>query len=107
MWFSRKPKHITPDGIALPARYAKLTWRQRQKVRDEYVRIQGGRCWYCDNPLTENPTPDIQSARISWRKFPEGFRKHPVHLHHSHLSGKTIGAVHMRCNAYLWHYESR
>jgi hypothetical protein len=28
-----------------------------------------------------------------------------VHLHHSHETGMTIGAVHARCNAVLWQYH--
>ena len=38
------------------------------------------------------------------RLFPESFFKYPVHLHHSHDTGKTIGAVHAYCNAVLWEY---
>jgi hypothetical protein len=37
--------------------------------------------------------------------FPPGFFNYPVHLHHSHNSGLTIGAVHSYCNAVLWHYH--
>jgi hypothetical protein len=37
--------------------------------------------------------------------FPELFLKYPVHLHHSHVTGLTIGAVHAYCNAVLWVYH--
>ena len=37
--------------------------------------------------------------------FPPNFFKWPVHLHHSHDTGMTIGAVHARCNAVLWQYH--
>ena len=36
---------------------------------------------------------------------PENFFKYPVHLHHSHYTGMTIGAVHANCNAVLWQYH--
>lgn len=29
---------------------------------------------------------------------------YPVHLHHDHKTGLTIGAVHAKCNAVLWQY---
>jgi len=37
--------------------------------------------------------------------FPRGFFGYPIHLHHSHDTGMTIGAVHAHCNAVLWQYE--
>jgi len=42
--------------------------------------------------------------RIDWDLFPPGFLKNPVHLHHNHDTGMTIGAVHAYCNAVLWQY---
>jgi hypothetical protein len=36
--------------------------------------------------------------------FPKSFFKYPVHLHHCHKTGLTLGAVHHYCNAYLWQY---
>jgi hypothetical protein len=38
--------------------------------------------------------------------FPKNFLKWPVHLHHSHDTGMTIGAVHSYCNAVLWQYHN-
>jgi hypothetical protein len=38
------------------------------------------------------------------RLFPKGFLNAPVHLHHSHVTNMTLGAVHGYCNGYLWQY---
>ncbi|AGI61771.1 hypothetical protein VCO139_0016 [Vibrio phage VCO139] len=36
--------------------------------------------------------------------FPKNMFQYPIHLHHDHNTGMTIGAVHARCNAVLWEY---
>ena len=77
----------------LPVDYTKLTGYMRRKVREEYVRVQEGKCHYCGCPL-DGPM-----------LFPFEFFKWPVHLHHHHDTGMTIGAVHAYCNAVLWEYD--
>jgi hypothetical protein len=52
-----------------------------------------------------HPHPRIQSTEIDLDLFPDGFLRYPIHLHHNHETGMTIGAVHSRCNAVLWQYE--
>ena len=89
----------------LPVDYTKLTQREQKAVREEYVRVQGGKCSYCDKPLTDNADDIVMKAKINVKLFPIGFFKSPVHLHHSHATGLTIGAVHSRCNAALWQYH--
>lgn len=42
---------------------------------------------------------------IDERLFPKGFFDHPVHLHHNHDTGLTIGAIHCYCNAISWQYH--
>ena len=44
-------------------------------------------------PVEGEPAPEVQDARVNLSLFPPGFMKHPVHLHHSHQTGMTIGAV--------------
>lgn len=92
---------------SLPVLYENLSWQERREVREEYIKIQNGYCWYCGNGLQENPRDDIQEKRITRRLFPYNFFKHPIHLHHSHEDGFTIGAVHSKCNAVLWEYEGK
>ena len=87
--------------------YELLTTRQRRLLREAYVASQGGKCCYCQHPLDEAPCRRVSTARITWELFPDGFQNHPVHLHHNHATGMTIGAVHMRCNAYVWQHEGK
>lgn len=91
--------------ITLPAVYSDLEWWERREVRDEYVRLQGGKCHHCNASLDQEPAKHIRGKRINWALFPPNFTKHPVHLHHSHDDGMTIGAVHALCNAVLWQYH--
>lgn len=91
--------------ITLPAVYSDLEWWERREVRNEYVRLQGGKCHHCGESLDNDPAKRIQRKRIDWSLFPPNFTKYPVHLHHSHDDGLTIGAVHALCNAVLWQYH--
>jgi len=89
----------------LPARYSRLSPQERRECREQYIEEQYGFCYYCGAPLHLEPPEDIRAKKITPRLYPEGFFKHPVHLHHSHVTDKTIGAVHNYCNAVLWEYE--
>ncbi len=96
-------------GSPFPQRYRDLNTDQRRKLRDEYVAYFGGRCLYCDGQLDDKPHEFVcQSAdQIEWDNLPgskEGFLKNPVHLHHDHKTGLTLGPVHALCNAHSWHY---
>lgn len=89
----------------LPIDYTKANWRQRKKAREQYVVEQNNICCHCGGKLDENPPQRIRNKRIDWSLFPPNFTKYPVHLHHSHDTGMTIGAVHSYCNAVLWQYH--
>ena len=89
----------------LPVRYDKLDIMTKIAVREEYARIQGGVCAHCNAPLKGNPSAHVTSKKVDKRRFPPTFFKYPVHLHHSHKTGLTIGAVHNYCNAVLWQYH--
>lgn len=91
--------------MKLPINYEQAHWSTRKKARDEYVRLQGGKCCHCGELLSGKPNPDIMSKKINRKLFPPNFFKWPVHLHHNHDTGMTIGAVHNRCNAVLWQYH--
>ncbi len=90
---------------SLPVDYNKLHWSERRTVREQYITEQGGNCSHCGASLKGEPPKAITGKRVNWSLFPEGFRKYPVHLHHSHDTGLTIGAVHNYCNAVLWQYH--
>lgn len=91
--------------MKLPVNYEKLHFTERKKVREEYVRLQKGLCHYCGNPLSEDATDEVMTKKINKSLFPDSFFKWPVHLHHNHETGMTIGAVHCHCNAVLWQFH--
>ena len=90
---------------AVPVDYRKLHFTERKKIREEYVRLQNGLCIYCKEPLNGPERKDIQEKTVRKELFPKDFFKWPIHLHHDHRSGMTIGAVHCKCNAVLWQYH--
>lgn len=94
-------------GISLPAVYDDLTQRGRAAVRQAYVEEQDGDCYYCRCSLDGEPAIDVLAKDVDWSRFPGGrsFLQHPVHLHHCHRTGLTLGAVHALCNAVLWQYD--
>lgn len=89
----------------LPVNYNLLHPNDRRVVRERYVEIQNGLCSFCDMPLDGEPAKEIAEKEIDDHLFPKGFFKFPVHLHHDHVTGMTIGAVHCYCNAVLWQYH--
>lgn len=92
-------------NMRLPANYEELSIPEKRTVREEYIKRQDGLCFYCKAPLNGRPREDVQNRKINKRLFPENFFKWPVHLHHDHETGMTIGAVHCHCNAVLWQYH--
>lgn len=92
--------------MKLPVNYHKTHYTIRRLVREEYIERQDGKCYLCGEPLSNDPREDILNSPINWKLFPLNFLRYPIHLHHSHESGDTIGAVHAYCNAYLWQYLS-
>lgn len=93
--------------MKLPTNYTTLSWQERRAVREEYVRIQKGNCCHCGNSLSGASTDNIMKTWINLSLFPLNFLRWPVHLHHDHTSGMTIGAVHCHCNAVLWQYHDQ
>ena len=97
-------KQMPKETIKLPVNHEKLSITERKQVREEYILRQKGLCYFCKNSLYEKPTSDILSKRIDITLFPKNFFIWPIHLHHSHSTGMTLGAVHSHCNAVLWQY---
>ena len=91
--------------MELPQDYTKLSPADRKIVRLAYVERQGGKCHYCGGALSSPPTSKFMNKRIKRSLFPPTFFQWPVHLHHCHETGMTIGAVHNICNAILWQYH--
>ena len=88
----------------LPINYNTTHWSIRKKVREEYVKRQDGLCYHCKTSLKGQPNIETLQMPVNESLFPPNFFKWPVHLHHDHNTGMTIGAVHAHCNAVLWQY---
>ena len=93
--------------IKIPADYKSLHWKERIAVREGYIKLQKGKCFYCREDLSEKAPRYITEKEIDWSYFPENFLKYPIHLQHDHDSGLTEGAVHNYCNAVMWQYEGK
>ena len=91
--------------MELPINYDKSSTRVRKKAREEYTRVQEGLCCYCNSPLTGEPSEAINKKSVRTSLFPPYFFSNPVHLHHNHETGITIGSVHAKCNAVSWQYD--
>ena len=91
--------------MLIPRYYKLLNRREIIDVRNYYIKLQKGKCWYCSKKLDRKPSRKVRKSYINERLFPKTMFKYPIHLHHSHKTGLTIGAVHCECNAYMWQYE--
>lgn len=89
----------------LPVKYDELPWEVVIEVREQYELQQGYKCYYCKQALNKTPSNIKKKYKVNYKLFPKNFFKHPVHLHHNHDTGLTIGAVHSYCNAVLWQYH--
>ena len=93
--------------MVLPVDYRLLSAKKRKEIREEYILIQDGSCFYCREDLSGEPATRVSQVPINWKLFPEGFLRNPIHLQHSHTTGLTEGAVHAYCNAIMWQVEGR
>ena len=103
-----KPLEQIQEGaqdLKLPKDYRLLTQPERRAVREEYARQQKGKCSDCGNNLAGPAHSVLLDKEVNGLLFPPNFFKWPVHLHHCHLTGLTIGAVHNHCIAVLWQYH--
>lgn len=91
----------------LPINYDKASFSERRTARELYVEKQNGLCCHCGKSLNDKPDNQIIQMKINRNLFPPNFFKYPVHLHHDHETGMTIGAVHNYCNAVLWEYHGK
>lgn len=92
--------------LELPVKYYELLPADRFIVREMYIKQQAGLCCHCHYDLRGKPPPEILEKKVTPKLYPYGFFNNPVHLHHNHDTGLTIGVVHAYCNAVLWeHYD--
>lgn len=93
------------EEISLPDHYPSASSARRRMVREQYQELQANRCYHCQRHLQDEPPKNIVFLDVNEELFPKGFFDHPVHLHHDHNTGMTIGAVHAWCNAVLWQFH--
>lgn len=86
----------------LPAKYDRLAQWQRAQVRNQYIEEQDLLCYYCEEYLFREPPEWVTNKPLNLERVS---LEHPIHLHHCHQTGYTIGAVHAYCNAALWQYH--
>lgn len=91
----------------LPVNYNKLAPPERKAVRLQYIDLQKGKCYYCNEDLNKQPPKRIMDKSINWKLFPPNFLNYPIHLQHCHKTGMTEGTVHAYCNAVMWQYEGK
>jgi hypothetical protein len=91
--------------MELPINYDQANWKVRKAAREQYIVQQGEKCCHCGGLLSVKPPQKILKQKINMRVFPPGFLDHPIHLHHDHKTGMTIGAVHAYCNGVLWQFH--
>lgn len=96
---------MNTQKISFPVNYTQLSANMRRRVREEYVRLQDGKCAYCGALLEGPPRSDILKKKIIREHFPSTFFTYPIHLHHDHITGLTKGVVHCYCNAVAWEYD--
>lgn len=89
----------------LPVDYNSISQQDRRLVREEYIIRQNGKCQHCGTPLDGPPDSFVTDHDVDRGLFPPSFFNWPVHLHHDHKTGMTIGVVHCYCNAVLWQYH--
>lgn len=102
-------KQLSPSRSKLPVNYRKLTSEERRDVRNQYVELQNGECFWCGGDLSSEPPQELKDIPVDWDLFPGGeeFLRYPVHLQHDHQTNMTEGAVHSLCNAIMWNYFRR
>ena len=91
----------------LPVDYTKLHWTERKTVREQYIKLQNNKCFYCKGNLDDPPPDKILEIDVPRYLFPQGFFDYPVHLQHDHTTGMTEGAVHSYCNAVMWVWDGK
>lgn len=87
--------------------YSKMSSLERRKVREQMVRDQEQKCWYCGTLIHSAPLAHIANFKHNERLFPPSMLKNPIHLHHDHDTDECLGAVHAKCNVYMWEVEGK
>jgi hypothetical protein len=91
----------------LPVIYSRIPPDKKRAVREQYIKEQGGLCFWCQSSLYLKPPSEITSLPINESLFPPKFFESDAHLQHDHNTGLTEGVVHAYCNAVMWQFHNR
>ena len=90
--------------LKLPINYVRSSRAKRAQARLQYIEEQDNLCYFCKEDIHIDPPSKILEMPLSRKGYPKGFFDRPIHLHHCHMTDKTIGATHAYCNAVLFEY---
>ena len=90
-----------------PQNYILLSRYKRKLLREEYIKEQDNKCYWCKEYIYSDPPRHILKLKINWKLFPDNFLENSIHLQHCHKTNMTEGAVHAYCNAVMWQYHNR
>jgi hypothetical protein len=54
----------------LPIDYTSLHWTEKKEVRNQYIKEQDHKCYYCGCSLDEPAPKHITDKKINWKLFP-------------------------------------
>lgn len=104
---SRKPKvtaiPLQQKGslrykLELPTKYSSLSGERLSAVKDAYICLQRERCWLCGDNLYELPKYIVDNPNYMGLCYNQLAEQTPLHLHHNHDTGLTLGVAHAECN---------
>ena len=103
----RKPKVATIPleqkgalqyNLELPTKYSSLSGERLSAVKEAYICLQRERCWLCGNNLYELSKYLVDNPKLMPLCGNELAERYPLHLHHDHDTGLTLGVTHAECN---------
>lgn len=84
--------------LELPTKYSSLSGERLAVVKEAYICLQRERCWLCGGNLYELPNHVVDNPNLIGLCSSQLAEQHPLHLHHNHDTGLTLGVAHAECN---------
>lgn len=93
-----KPKGSLRYNLELPTKYSSLTGERKSAVKEAYICLQRDRCWLCGDDLYDPPKFLVENPNYMPLCGNQLAEHSPLHLHHDHKTGLTLGVTHAECN---------
>jgi len=84
--------------LELPIKYSSLSGERLSAVKEAYTCLQRERCWLCGNNLWDLPKYIVENPKLMGLCGNQLAEHSPLHLHHDHDTGLTLGVTHAECN---------